>query len=306
MNGLLIHTFMEDFENVPHSGAEASFVLGRLCSSKPFLLSEKAMSAVFSAVAVDDSVEGGRRQRLKGDASVPFDIPLPFPSVWIEAMNPEAEPGFSMMLYNFARGEEKERPVFGLLITQADSQLIITALYRELSLSEREVSEKEDDESEDSPDENGSLFGFQTKTWYLSANLPRTNTESWLAHGLAFQIFNELRRSFVLGVEKTNLRARVGSGKSRRLVKIKDIVLIVDRKEQAEIKKDLMRTIDWSHRWEVMGHWRKIQGLGKDQHGSYRIKGFTWVNPHVKGPENKPVVTKTRFVNPQTQVGSEN
>lgn len=41
----------------------------------------------------------------------------------------------------------------------------------------------------------------------------------------------------------------------------------------------------WTHSWECMGHWRKIdeEAVGKDRDGVYQIKGKTWVNPCTKG-----------------------
>ncbi len=54
--------------------------------------------------------------------------------------------------------------------------------------------------------------------------------------------------------------------------------------------------LDHSHRWEVSGHWRSIRGIGKDRYGSYGMKGSTWVVPHVKGPEEKPIIRKQRVV----------
>lgn len=54
--------------------------------------------------------------------------------------------------------------------------------------------------------------------------------------------------------------------------------------------------IDWSHRWEVRGHWRKVHGLGKDRAGDYVVTGWTWVRDFVKGPEDKPLIKKTRVV----------
>lgn len=54
--------------------------------------------------------------------------------------------------------------------------------------------------------------------------------------------------------------------------------------------------IDWSHRWEVRGHWRKIELLGKDRSGEYCVNGFTWVKDHIRGPEHLPIVKKTRVV----------
>lgn len=118
-------------------------------------------------------------------------------------------------------------------------------------------------------------------------------------HLFFYEVFNNLRGEFVLGHEKVNLRARVGQGKARRLVKIKDIVHIVNRIEKRQLLAETSRQIDWSHRWEVMGHWRKFDGIGKDQKGSYCVRGMTWISPHVKGPEDRDLVTKTRFIDPK-------
>ena len=47
--------------------------------------------------------------------------------------------------------------------------------------------------------------------------------------------------------------------------------------------------VDWSHRWVVNGHWR----MQPTKTGVKRI----WIMPHVKGPDDKPLVLKeTVFV----------
>jgi hypothetical protein len=43
------------------------------------------------------------------------------------------------------------------------------------------------------------------------------------------------------------------------------------------------RGVDWSHRWIVSGHWRK------QYHPSTGENVPTWINPHVKGPDDKPL-----------------
>lgn len=43
------------------------------------------------------------------------------------------------------------------------------------------------------------------------------------------------------------------------------------------------REIDWSHRWIVSGHWRK------QLHPSTGESVPTWIGPHIKGPEDKPL-----------------
>lgn len=55
--------------------------------------------------------------------------------------------------------------------------------------------------------------------------------------------------------------------------------------------------IDWTHRWEVRGHWRRIEGgIGKDREGIYSVGGFTWVKEHARGPEDKLLIKKTRLI----------
>jgi hypothetical protein len=46
----------------------------------------------------------------------------------------------------------------------------------------------------------------------------------------------------------------------------------------------------------VRGHWRKVNGIGKDRSGEYCVKEFTWVTEHDKGPDGKPLIRKTRIV----------
>jgi hypothetical protein len=115
-------------------------------------------------------------------------------------------------------------------------------------------------------------------------------------------IFNKIRTNPVeYGSENVNIRFRVGSGQDREPVKIKSVVHIrLKRKESAALASTDPRRIEWSHKWEVRGHWRKISGIGKDRDSRYTIKGFTWVIPYVKGPEEKQLVTKVRLVKPSS------
>lgn len=45
--------------------------------------------------------------------------------------------------------------------------------------------------------------------------------------------------------------------------------------------------VEWTHRWIVSGHWRN-QACGE----GYSERKLVWVSPHVKGPENKPLVIR--------------
>jgi hypothetical protein len=105
-------------------------------------------------------------------------------------------------------------------------------------------------------------------------------------------------RQYALGSMKINEKLRVGRGDTRRVIRIRDLMVVSPKTMQSSVdeKLDTASPIDWSHQWEVMGHWRRVKGIGKDRNGSYTQVGYTWVEPHIKGPENKPFVKKKRLV----------
>ena len=112
---------------------------------------------------------------------------------------------------------------------------------------------------------------------------------------LVYNLVNRLNSSiYQVGIEKTKLRIRIGRGKDRGLRKIKKLIHIAPKKESLRSPKLLDRTIDWSHQWEVRGHWRKIKLIGKDRRGDYTVKGFTWVVAHAKGAGE--FIRKTRVL----------
>lgn len=87
-----------------------------------------------------------------------------------------------------------------------------------------------------------------------------------------------------------------GVGKDSYRHEIKQIIHIRKKIRKCESSQYNGKVVDWSHRWRVRGHWRKLQGVGKDRHGEYAIKGFTWVKDFVKGNENLPLIEKTRVL----------
>ena len=98
-----------------------------------------------------------------------------------------------------------------------------------------------------------------------------------------------------IGTEKTKERVKIGKGKNKRVHKIREIIRIIPKAKAKSVAPLFSRNIDWSHRWEVRGHWRSVAGIGKDRYGEYCVKGYTWVNPFLKGPETKAFVAKKRI-----------
>lgn len=116
-------------------------------------------------------------------------------------------------------------------------------------------------------------------------------------HFITKKMVDRLKSSdHAIGTINPRQNVRVGQGKDRTLHKIREVVFVIPKKNQSKARDIVGVEVDWSHRWEVRGHWRKISRIGKNRAGQYGIQGLTWVVPHVKGPEDKPVVKKQRVV----------
>lgn len=107
-------------------------------------------------------------------------------------------------------------------------------------------------------------------------------------------LLNRLARE-QMGTENVRHMVRLGHGKSKQMHRIRKVIHVTPKKETNHYDGN-SREIDWTHRWNVRGHWRKCDGLGKDRDGNYCVHGFTWVIDHEKGPEHLPLITKTRVV----------
>jgi hypothetical protein len=67
---------------------------------------------------------------------------------------------------------------------------------------------------------------------------------------------------------------------------------------------DQRSAVEYSHRWQVRGHWRRVRGCGHDENGN-RIIGKTWVRECVRGPSDKPIVKKTTIARDKLPKGYE-
>ena len=67
-----------------------------------------------------------------------------------------------------------------------------------------------------------------------------------------------------------------------------DIKVVKLRKMAKAPEHDQEQLVDWSHRWLVSGHWRQQYYPGTGTHRPL------WISPHVKGPENRPLVVKDK------------
>lgn len=112
------------------------------------------------------------------------------------------------------------------------------------------------------------------------------------------KIYLDLLRTGKFGSEKVNRTIKIGTKSNKSTLRIRDIVHVAPKNLVTLVPSACGNKIDWSHRFEVRGHWRKVEHIGKDRSGSYCVDGFTWVNDCVKGPESKPLIKKSRLVLP--------
>ena len=96
------------------------------------------------------------------------------------------------------------------------------------------------------------------------------------------------------GTVRTNIRVKGKSKGQTYFHKIKQVIYLGLKHESTKATKIDGESVDWSHRWEVRGHWRKCRGIGKDREGLHNVRGFTWVVPHIKGDEALPLIKKIR------------
>lgn len=151
----------------------------------------------------------------------------------------------------------------------------------------------------------------QYRAWYVCRahqlgdgkrlHLVAANPNEWSdlanfgVHKLLAYLLNRIRTGS-LGSETTAIRVKARVGNTKEFHKIRQVIRVVPKNKTKGVRPVFGSIIDWSHRWEVMGHWRRTGGVGKSRTGEYVINGMTWVNPHTKGPDAAPMVTKTRVV----------
>lgn len=125
----------------------------------------------------------------------------------------------------------------------------------------------------------------------------KTEGKEWAAFNGLLKIYLKRLSKEKLGVETRGNKVKVGSGKKKFFWRPNAITHVSGAKYQNHVRPTVpSATINWTHRWEVRGHWRTIQGIGKDRAGDYKVSGYTWVSNHVKGPENSPIIRKTYMV----------
>jgi hypothetical protein len=99
---------------------------------------------------------------------------------------------------------------------------------------------------------------------------------------------------------------KLGKRSEKRWIKTNNPIHIVPKHLPESSLKEITGTVDWQTRWEVRGHWVRLHKegtneldfdrLGKSRIGDRVVRGMTWRSHHIKGPEDKPIIRKTRII----------
>ncbi len=236
-----------------------------------------------------------RHQHFLSMRDVPFEIPMPFDSIWVEFLL-EQEAGNPMLAaVPLLAGPDSNPQIYGYLLErltdQSEPAYLITAYF--VVVGSRGIREL------------ATASCKLTKSDYrnISQNGPRDALNIGLIwHHQLFEILNHMCSEKQVGLDKTKVKFRSGTGKDRRALTVKNIVYVVPTAERASFNERHGTKVEWSHRWETRGHWRKVENIGKDPEGNYCVPGMTWVRPSIKGPDKAPLVRKTRLALPAKQL----
>jgi hypothetical protein len=95
--------------------------------------------------------------------------------------------------------------------------------------------------------------------------------------------------------EVVNRKLKFGKKRERKFIKLSRVVRVSLKKEAVPVPT-YGGSMNWDICWEVRGHWRKVQTIGKDRTGNYGVPGATWVTPHIRGDKTQKPIHQLRVV----------
>lgn len=138
------------------------------------------------------------------------------------------------------------------------------------------------------------LFPTGLSAWVLEDGVYRLSPE--VERSQRSSVFDYLIYSFFhfiqgrVSVQKASRPLRRRAERMGRDAEYGDIRVVRLRKTETDRgEKDPgfeEPSIEWTHRWVVSGHWRN------QWYPSTQSHSLIWIDPHVKGPEDKPIIYK--------------
>jgi hypothetical protein len=176
----------------------------------------------------------------------------------------------------FRQVDGKERKIFGVFLHEIDPHFYVFAFVSEDLVDHEDLN---------------LMCGYVDTT--------KQDHTSHFIWDVILTFLHPFAQAHSIGTVKSNEHIKFRCDGEKVFHKIRQIVHVFPKTKAARDKAEETHPgIDWTHQWAVRGHWREISGVGKNRAGEYCIAKFTWVEEHVKGPENKPFIEKTRVVVP--------
>lgn len=109
---------------------------------------------------------------------------------------------------------------------------------------------------------------------------------------------SEIVMEEIIYIDKRPHRMQDFDGKTVLNRNVSEVIYIKCPREIRKSESRGLRTLSFDFRFEVMGHWRRIAGVGKDQFGIRNQSNRTWIDSHEKGPKDAPFKKQIRSLQP--------
>lgn len=116
------------------------------------------------------------------------------------------------------------------------------------------------------------------------------------ANNIVMDILKKLKNANNTIFVNENYQFKLKKEGQKKINKIKEVIYITSdiKKISSVNKSNIVKKC--GYRFDVRGHWRVVNGMGKNRQGEYCINNYTWVRPCVKGDESLPHISKIRVI----------
>lgn len=201
---------------------------------------------------LDASFHNGKEVPLTDDNAIFFGKPLPFKTCYFEIANPDL-----FLVTSKNTDGTADIDVAAMLVTEKQPGVLFCVVIGKGS--------------------SGNMVYSGT----ITAHEVRRETEMRLAAAL-LNLISSYIHECKLGTEQVFKTVNISSPRKCQH-KLNSIIRLTPHTAKNYPPPLLSSHIEWTVAWWVRGHWRKIDGVGKDRYGAYVTYGFTWVTEHLRG-----------------------
>jgi len=124
------------------------------------------------------------------------------------------------------------------------------------------------------------IFSFSYKE-----NCPILKEKYMWLKSFAKQVLNQIHHQ-KCGIVPCSIKKKYKHNREKKFYRCNEAIYVSKKSNKEFYDNECAIPINWNHSWRVMGHWRRLDNLesiGLDREGNRTVKGFTWINPFMKG-----------------------